>query len=171
MNQNILACSRTLKNVYLVLSKYPVHFKLVMFRNQIKATEWFLKNINKIQRISKPLHFSMQLNKNWIKSNLKCSKILSETRHNRLQYKEVEWGPQKSRSEKKSSSFDREGELSLRKIVMPSSFFVSSFNLRHLASSQSNWFMLTNKKGANFSIKWLPPWLILQPTRHGVKSC
>ena len=108
MNQNILACSRTLKNVYLVLSKYPVHFKLVMFRNQIKATEWFLKNISKIQRISKPLHFSMQLNKKWIKSNLKCSKFLCESRHNRLQYKEVEWGALKSPEAKKSSSFDRE---------------------------------------------------------------
>ena len=118
MNPKILACSRTLKIVSLVLWKYPVHFKLVMFRNQIKATElnvvpqkyWRKKgfNLNQISRISKPLHFSIQLNKNWIRSNLKCSKILSETRHNRLQYKEVEWGALKSPEAKKSSSFDRE---------------------------------------------------------------
>ena len=62
----------------------------------------------------------------------------------------------KSRSEKKFIIWPR-GELSLRKIVMPSSFFVSGFHLHLAGSSLSNWFMLTNKKGANFSIKWLPP--------------
>ena len=76
---------------------------------------WFLKNIEVkkvlIQQDLKNLEtftFFYEIEQNWKKYNLKCSKLLSETRHNRLQYKEVEWGALKSPEAKKSSSFDRE---------------------------------------------------------------